>query len=328
MTKKAVEQTNIFSLFGLPDEVEEKKRREEEERKKRQEEIAKRAEEAKKNAGSSPSSSSAKKKEEPFEVDLDTFIYHLGERIPVTTYFTPEEIENGLLHKTKDQEEYKKITGNDVRKRLEKDYPDLVAAYTDMVYVKQKNMVMAVPKAKKKGLNQDCNNESSASAEDFVVSKKIPFTILRDFTALSKNIYQKHGTELHGDIYLDLDKGIFFLDIPQQIALRETVERIEDPYITAHKLMDIRFLKVMEIHSHHEWAPIPSMTDNESERQENMLYAIVGRVHHFFPEVTVRYFNKEEQRHIQLEPAMVFENPFDSVPNEYDTSVVEVYVRG
>jgi len=329
MTKKAVEQTNIFSLFGIVDEVEEKKRQEEEERKKRQEEIAKKMEEAKKNAGASPSSSSVKKiEQQPFEVNLDTFIYHLGERIPVTDYFTPEEIENGLLSKKKDKEEYKKISGDDVRKRLEKDYPDLVAAYTDMVYIKQKNMVMAVPKAKKKGLNQDCNQESSASAEDFVVSRKIPFSLLQDFIALSKKINQEFGTELHGDIFLDLDKGIFFLDVPHQIAFRETVERIEDPYVAALKLMDIRFVKVMEIHSHHEWAPSPSMIDNENERQGNMLYAIVGFVHHFFPKVTVRYFNTEEQKHVQLEPDMIFENPFDTTSISYDTSVVEVYNRG
>lgn len=327
MTKNAVEQTNIFSLFGIPDELEEKKRQEEEERKKRQEEIAERAEEAKKNAGSSPSSTSVKKKDEPFEVDLDTFIYHLGEHISITNYFTPEEIKTGILRKKKDEEEYKKISSDDVRKRLEKDYPDLIAAYTDMVYVKQKNMVMAIPKAKKKGLNHDYNQKSSAAAEGFIVPKKIPFTILRDFIALSKKIYTEYGTELHGDIYLDLDKGVFFLDIPHQIALRETVERIEDSYVTAHKLIDIRFVKVMEIHSHHEWPPTPSLTDNENERQENMLYAIVGFVHHFFPKVTVRYFNKEEQKHIPFEPSLVFENPFDTV-NEYDTSVVEVPSRG
>ncbi|WP_066412908.1 hypothetical protein [Sutcliffiella cohnii] len=331
MAKINTEQTNIFTLFGITDEVEEKKRQLEDARIKQQQEIAQRAEKMKQNAEStSKSTAPAKKKEEPFEVNMVTFIYHLGERIPVTAYFTPEEIESGIPTAKKDQEqvEYKKITGEDVRKRLEKDYPDLVAAYTEMVFIKQKNMVMAVPKAKKKGLNQDCTQKSSASAEGFVVSKKIPFPILQDFIALSKRIYGEHGTELHGDIYIDLDKELFFLDIPQQIALRETVERIEEPHITALKLMDIRFIKVMEIHSHHEWAPIPSMTDNESERQGNMLYAIVGCLNQFFPQVTARYFDTKDQRHININPSMIFENPFDSTPNEYDMSVVEVHTRG
>lgn len=147
MTNSNVEQTNIFSLFDLPDEVAEKKLQEEEARKKRQEEIQKRAMEAKDKTSSTPSNS-GKKREEPFEVNQETFIYHLGERISILNYFSDDELENGLYQKK--EEKYSKIKGDDVRKRLEKDYPDLVAAYTDMVYIKQKNMVMAVPKAKKK----------------------------------------------------------------------------------------------------------------------------------------------------------------------------------
>jgi len=327
-------QTDIFSVFGITDEYAEQKKREEEEKLKRQEEMRKRQEELKKNAEANPSSSKpAVKKEEPFEVNHDTFIYHLGQHLAITDYFSTEEIENGLpsKKKTSDGEDngeetaYKKITGEDVRKRLEKDFPDLVAAYTDMVYIKQKNMVMAVPKAKKKGLNQDCIQNPSASAGGFVVPSKIPFGILQDFIALSKQFQEKYGTELHGDIYLNLETKEFFMDIPHQIALRTTVERNEDPYVTAQKLLDIPFMKVMEIHSHHEWAPIPSMTDDQNERQGSMLYAIVGKVHQFFPEVTVRYFNTVLQEHIPLNPFKVFENPFTSVPSQYDVSVVEVW---
>ncbi len=326
MTKANDAQTNIFSLFGLPDEVEEKRRKEEEARKKKQEEMAKRAEEAKKNGGTTSVSGGNKAKNEPFEVDLDTYIYHLGERIAITEYFTPEEIENGLVKKKKDEKTHEKITGNDVRKRLEKDYPDLVAAYTDMVWIKPKNMIMAVPKAKKKGLKQDV--KSSAPAEGFMVSERIPFQILHDFITLSKSIYGNHGTELHGDIYFDLDKREFFLDIPHQVAFRETVERIEEPIVTAEKLMDIRFMKVMEIHSHHVWAPTPSSTDFMNERQPNMLYAIVGRINQLLPDITVRYFNKENQKHISIDPNMVFSNSFASPTNNYDLSVVEVPYHG
>lgn len=328
-------QTDIFSLFGITDEYAEQKKREEDEKQKRQEEIRKRQEEAKKNAEANPSSSKpAVKKEEPFEVNHETFIYHLGQHLAITDYFSTEEIENGLPSKKKkgDDEDngddiaFKKITGEDVRKRLEKDFPDLVAAYTDMVYIKQKNMVMAVPKAKKKGLNQDCTQNPTASAGGFVFPSKIPFGILQDFIALSKQFHEKHGTELHGDIYLNLETKEFFMDIPKQIALRTTVERTQDPFVTIQKLDGIPFMKVMEIHSHHEWAPTPSITDDLNERQGNMLYAIVGKVHHFFPELTVRYFNTSLQEHISLNPFMIFDNPFTTVPSQYDTSVVEVYV--
>lgn len=319
MTTNKSEQPNIFSLFGIPDEFEEKKRQAEEERKKRLEE-SKMAASLKESAPSS--SKSTPKKEEPFEVNLDTFIYHLGERIAITSYFTPEEIENGLLRKKKDEESVERIKGEDVRKRLEKVFPDLIAAYTDMVYIKQKNMIMAVPKAKKKGLNQE-SNKSSAPAEGFSISSKIPFSILRDFVGLSKEIFLKFGTEFHGDIYFNLENKMYFLDIPQQIAYRETVERTEDSMVTALKLIGIPFVKVMEIHSHHEWAPFPSSLDDQSERQGNMLYSIVGRVDQFFPQITTRYFNTDKQEHVSVDPSIIFDNPFDTVIG-YDTSVVEV----
>jgi hypothetical protein len=327
------QQTDIFSLFGIEDEYMEKKKREEEERQKRLEEIKKKQEESKKNAQtSSPSSNNkTKKKEEgdPFEVNLDTFVYHLGEQIPLTEYFTTEEITEGVLVKKKDGVEYKKIDAEEVRKRLEKDYPDLIAAFVDMVYIKKKNMIMAVPKARKKGLTAEADcKQPSTSVEGCLFAKRIPFSILQDFVAISRFFAKEYGTEVHGDIYYDLDKQKFFLDIPEQVAHSLWVERTESPYTTAMKLMDIKFIKVGEIHSHHTMLPIPSSQDDESEVQRGMLYIIVGCVNQFFPQITVRVFDQGLRKHIPLDPFSIFENPFDTIPTKYDLSVVEVSRNG
>lgn len=320
-----MKQTDIFSMFGIEDEVAIKKQKEEEERKKRLEEAQNRLQELKKanSEGDTSKSIPTAKKEikDTFEVNFDTFIYHLGEQIAITDYFSTEEIENGIPKKAKNDEvTYEKINGEEVRKRLEKDFPDLIAAYTEMVYIKKKNMVMAIPKAKKKGLT-DCRKE--LSSESSFSNLKIPFSILKDFITLAKEFSEQFGVELHGDIYVNLATGEFFLDIPKQVTSSILVEPIEEAYSIALRLMDVPFKKVMEIHSHHRMRAIPSSIDDDSERQTGMLYAIVGCIDNFFPEITLRIFEPTIQKHISLNPLTVFESPFME-PTNYDTSMVEV----
>jgi hypothetical protein len=325
MTTKIV-QEDIFSMFDIKDEYAEEKKRQEEERKKRVEEANKRAEERKKGNSSGLSNSSTQaKKENPFNVDMMTFVYHLGQEIPITDYFSVEEIEHGLPTKKKDEEEveYKKIDANEVRERLEKTFPDLIAGYTEMVKIDKKNMIMAVPKAKKKGLDNNCEKVSSKE-DPFSTSKRIPYSILSDFITLSKEYADMFQVELHADIYFDLQTKEFFMDIPRQQVSQFNVERTEDPYVTAVKLMDRKFIKIMEIHSHHFMNNHPSLLDDQSERQENVLYAIVGRVHQFFPQLLVRYFRADMNKHYMIEPTQVFETPFVELNQSFDTSVVEV----
>lgn len=321
-------QTDIFSMFDIRDDYAEKIKREAEEKAKRMEEAKKRAEELKKVSVSAISTSPKKKEVETFDVNVSTCIYHLGQEFPLANYFSLEEIENGIPSTQKKEEEisYKKITGEDIRKRLEKDFPDLLAAYTDMAYIKQKNMVIAVPKARKKGLISDISKEPSLSEGSFhkKTTLKIPFYILSDFITLSKQYSQSHGVELHADIYFDLDKNIFFMDIPQQIATAYTVERIQDVEITLLKLQDIRFVKIMEIHSHHLMEPTASSLDNANERQGGILYAIVGKVDKLLPDITVRRFDTSIQQHIFIDPNKIFETPFEELTVDYDTSWVEV----
>ena len=79
----------------------------------------------------------------------------------------------------------------------------------------------------------------------------------------------------------------------------------------------------MEIHSHHTMQPYPSQQDNESERGP-LLYAIVGNIDKFFPDITVRTFDMTNQKHIELDAWKLFENPFLMDAVAHDLSVVEV----
>lgn len=311
-------QTDIFSMFGLKDEFAEKQKRLAEERKRKMEEI-------KKNKESVPNGIAGKEKvkkdtTEELIVDLETVIRYLGEEIIITEYFSPEEILEGVSDKGSDKK--RKIKGEDIRKRIEKDFPELVAAYTEIVHLKKKNLIIPVTKMKKKGV--DCNQQKEAPRASFSKLKKVPYSLLIQFVAIAKR-FAEENVEVHGDIYLDMDKDLLFLDIPPQRATRYNVDLTSEAvYIIAERLADLRVKKVMEIHSHHVFEAIPSSQDNISETGP-FLYAIVGKINQLFPDISVRRFDQKREVYVQLEASQIFESPFDQTTlNEYDLSVIEV----
>ncbi|NRD81048.1 Mov34/MPN/PAD-1 family protein [Bacillus sp. BRMEA1] len=321
---KTIEQTDIFSLFGIEDEYSEKKKREEEEMQKSIAEAQKRAT-ANKNSSTTPNSNTSSGGGDKFEVDEQTTIKYFGLEIAITDYFTVEELTDGIPTQKKDGEsEMKKVDEESLRKRMEKDFAELVAGMTTMVFIKKKNIVLPIIQAKKKGANlEDCNMEEESKDSSFS-TRKIPFSLLAEFISIAKHFSDEHGTEVHGDVYLDFDEEEFFMMIPEQTVHKYWADPTEDSLVTAMKLIDKRFVKVLEIHSHHTMSPFPSSQDDESERSP-ILYAIVGNIDHFFPEITCRTFSKELDKHIEINPWRVFENPFTKVPTQkYDLSVVEV----
>jgi proteasome lid subunit RPN8/RPN11 len=291
------EQETIFSMFDITDEVEEKRKKEEAERQKRLEE-----QKAALDIQKSTAPKKAKEEKETFEIKVDTQFYHMGEYIPVIEYVTESEITRGIEKKKKGETIVESLSSEELRKRLEKDYPDLIKGYTEIVYVKKKNLVLAVSKAKKKGCG--CSKEQFQPRK-----KKIPFHILRHFVAFSRQVYISAGTECHADVYYDYDTDDFFIDVPQQQASPVNVEVVESGLSIAERLSEHRYRKIMEVHSHHTMKPYPSSTDDENERGQ-FLYAIVGDLHHFLPAITVRYFDSEKNKHIPLNAETIFESPF------------------
>lgn len=97
---------------------------------------------------------SKKTTEKSFDVNLETTIRIGGGAIPLTVYFTPEEITQGIFKKGKGDKEdsYEKISPENVRARLEKDYPEFVKGFTTVTYHGGKrNFIVAVPVGKTKG---------------------------------------------------------------------------------------------------------------------------------------------------------------------------------
>lgn len=269
---------DIFSLFGV--EVEEVKVEKKEVKK-----VAK------------PAATAPAKEDAALEINTSTVIRYGGQDIPILTYFGEDEIK---IHMEK-----KSITEEEVRKRMEDDYAELVPNHTAIIYHKEKNLVIPVLQAKKKGN-----------------LPKIPFHLINEFVAIARE-FAKLPVEIHADIYFDLDLNKYFMDFPQQSVNKYRAERTESAIVTAIKFIERKYRKIMEIHSHHVWDANPSYIDDEAERSP-ILYAIVGNLNKLYPSITLRTFDKLDNCHLKLEPSDFIEIESVTFESNYDLSEVAV----
>lgn len=112
------------------------------------------------NIGKSPKTSRVKPaktviQEEKFDVDAATIIRYDSENLPITNYFSLEEIANGILQNEGEKVgERCPITSEDLRKRMVDEYGELLEELCVMVFNKEKNIVVPVLQARKKGAKQ------------------------------------------------------------------------------------------------------------------------------------------------------------------------------
>ena len=314
-----IKQDDIFSLFDI--EVETKKVD-----LNKMNDIKENKPKLKTDTNSSSTKSSTNKKDN-FKLTSKTIIRFGMNEYPVTNYFSKDEIERGLPSKKTSEDgeiEYKPISEEQLRKKLEKDFPILVPKYTTLVYVEKQDVVIPIMQAKKNGSmdNKEFSFEDSSLKHQ---KKKIPFQILLDFIHIAKYFSDNHGSEVFANIYFDHDTEEFFMDIPSQRVSRYLVTITEEAQETALKLIERRYSKVMEIHSHHILSPTPSKIDDDNQRAP-ILYAIIGNINGLFPDVLVRTFNKELNEHIIIDSSKVFEFTLTTKQkvNGYDLTVVEV----
>jgi len=316
-------QTDIFSLFGIVDDLAEMKKKEEAERKAKveaeQAERAAIAEEIRNKAQSAIQTEKApeKKVEVVFAPNEDTVIRYFGESHAITSYFTPEELAEGQLVRKKDSDDERMpLTPELLRKRMEKDFPELVKDHTEMIYLQAKNLIVPMMKAKKKGNCTEVLYYDNTSHFPY----KIPFALLAEFVSLAK-IYGLDDFEIHGDIYFSIQTQTYFLDIPKQTVHKYWIEVTESALSIAERIEDS--IKVMEIHSHHSMNPTPSEQDNVSETLPGMHYAIIGNIEEFLPNMYVRKYVSEAIGHITIDISSVFECPFVSLPT-FNVGDIEV----
>ncbi|MDD1505528.1 hypothetical protein PVA17_22675 [Lysinibacillus sp. CNPSo 3705] len=297
------------------------------------------ADEKKKKENQATKKSPAKTKEEEFDINNDTIIRYFREIIPITNYFTLDEITNGIKIKKKDQTfEFKKIDGEMVRKRMEKDFPELVKDYTEMKYIgKDKNFVIPVTIAKKKGCTGEVKKEVESSKDEpasFKFPSKIPLKLLLEFINLAR-VYAEHKLEIRGEFYYNFDTNSFLLHIPKQTASYHSVT--SDDETGYFEIMQLEknghYVQLAcEIHSHHVLEAIPSKIDNESERKPGMFYIIVGNFQtNFMPDIHIRTFvsidNKEWHEKCKL-PDLFYNDKsslsFCGLPTDYQVESITI----
>lgn len=276
----------------------------------------------------SSSSSKSKPKSDKFKINMDTRIIYRPDEIMIGELFTPEEIEKGIAKEKDGKVEYEKIDDIHIKAKLEERYAELIPDFTHLVWLKEKNVIGVVLQGQKKGVDEGICTEMESHTEApslLTPTLPIPFTVLEDFVLIANYFHSTFGVEVHGDIYFDYDEANFFLDIPGQSVTRYHAEKTEPAHETFMRLWEKNAKKVMEIHSHHVFPPIPSRTDDRSERSPGVLYAIVGTLDRY-PTFTCRTFY--QNRHIPLAPQKIFESiegfNFQKSIDRYDLSVVEV----
>lgn len=257
---------------------------------------------------------------EEFNVNADTTIRYHREIISILDFFTIEEVENGVEVKKKNETvEYKKIDGELVRERMEKaGFLEFVKGFSQFNYFgKNRNFIVPSTISKKKGnlqieVTEEVQSHSDSTSFLFQYERKIPFTILGQFIALAKML-GRLKLEVLAEIYFNYDTDEFILHIPKQQVHELWCISKEEPGEFQRKLLEEKGHHVelaCEIHSHHELRPIPSSTDNASERKPKMFYVIVGQTDRDIPNVYARTFTTDGTNgyHIEKNINDIFSN--------------------
>ena len=135
--------------------------------------------------------------------------------------------------------------------------------------------------------------------------------ILRFF----KYMAHKGNLEALVNVYWDKQDSCFVLDVPEQKVTRTSISsRISGKFDSG------RFIHYMDIHSHNNMNAFFSRTDDRDEKAARV-YAVVGRISSFFPEIKVRIANSRS--FVEIDPSVVFEGivAAGDFPEEWKTAV-------
>ena len=122
------------------------------------------------------------------------------------------------------------------------------------------------------------------------------FYILRFF----KYMAHMGSYEALANIYWDKQEEKFVIDIPEQTVTPTSVSG----KISAEYSSD-RYIHYVDIHSHNNMNAFFSKTDNRDEKAARV-YAVVGKISGFFPEIKVRIANSRS--FVEIDPSVVFES--------------------
>jgi hypothetical protein len=139
---------------------------------------------------------------------------------------------------------------------------------------------------------------------------RISINILRKTVAFFR-YFMQNGKELEALVHIIWDKKLreYKIVVPKQsvskISVSATLEQEYNPE---------RYIHVMDIHSHNSMAAKFSSIDNADEKATR-IYAVIGRLDRFLPEISVRISNGGKYHNIH--PSEIFEEIDGSIPEAW-----------
>ncbi|MEX3625011.1 Mov34/MPN/PAD-1 family protein [Viridibacillus arvi] len=140
---------------------------------------------------------------------------------------------------------------------------------------------------------------------------KIPASTLAQILSFFKSYTQKGSFEVMIRIYWDMELNEYVLECPKQTVSRIRIDCQFSPQYTGRN--SLRYLPVLEIHSHNTMPAYFSETDNADEQRFG-LYAVVGRLDKS-PQILLRAKSNEQSVTVLLTD--VFETDFNSIEKSY-----------
>lgn len=143
----------------------------------------------------------------------------------------------------------------------------------------------------------------------------IPQSLLQQIISFFR-CYMEEGREFEAlaHILWDKEQKEFTVYIPPQQVSKTRVEA----RLPADRFSEERYVHYADIHSHNSMEAKFSCTDNLDE-QATRIYAVVGRLDQFFPDLTVRMSCGGTFQ--ELEPGLVFESVGEVFPEEWRRNV-------
>ena len=142
----------------------------------------------------------------------------------------------------------------------------------------------------------------------------IPVSLLQQIISFFRCYMHKEEYEALVHILWDKELNQFVVHVPPQEVSKARI----NADLSWDEYPEERYLHYMDIHSHNSMAAKFSPVDDQDERATR-LYAVLGRLDRFFPEITVRMSCGGIYRN--LDPSLIFEGLGGVFPKEWQDNV-------
>lgn len=172
--------------------------------------------------------------------------------------------------------------------------------------------------------NMPYYNESKLEKinESFTLNlPKIPYDYLLKIISFFKFfINQGDNYEVACKIFWDKENGVYIIDVPQQTVTKVSVHLEYSGEYTGRN--SLRYIPVLEIHSHNVMRAYFSKTDDLDE-QEYGLYGVIGRLNRKEIQSSFRVKCGDSHLHVGIDQIFELENAHMNIPVDFPNEWLE-----